>query len=158
MHSKTLSSGAPRELGFAVRISALLATTALAIGLAACQGSNDPPFNSDLGDLGQLDTVPRDGGVKDVWQWIGDATVCGTISRVPELPPFDMLLALDTSYSMDFKEKWISVKSALKVFANDKSFSSMGVGVQYFPLRAQCKVSDYQVPDVAIASLPTIQQ
>lgn len=128
------------------------------LAVVGCDG-NSPPFNTD-GGVNQPDGLkppPRDGGgVSDVWEWVGDATVCGSISRVPELPPFDMLLALDTSYSMDFKEKWLSVKAALKVFAKDDSFSSMGVGLQYFPLRAQCKAADYEQPDVPIAPLPTI--
>lgn len=139
------------------RIPWMLGFAVLSLAVFACEGSKNVPFNEDAGPR-EASTQPRDGGVKDIWQWIGDATVCGSISRVPELPPFDMLLALDTSYSMDFKEKWLSVKAALKVFAKDQSFASMGVGVQYFPLRAQCKVADYEQPDVPIASLPTIQQ
>ncbi|PIE17998.1 MAG: hypothetical protein CSA65_06845 [Proteobacteria bacterium] len=139
-----------------VSIASCLCLGALTL-VAGCDG-NSPPFNTDAGTNAPDGlSIPRDGRVvTDVWEWVGDGTVCGSISRVPELPPFDMLLALDTSYSMDFKEKWLSVKAALKVFAKDDRFSSMGVGLQYFPLRAQCNASDYEAPDVPIAPLPMI--
>lgn len=113
-----------------------------ALLMAGCDSDNAVPFADAYNPYN-----PQDGGLAN------DARVCGNITRIPELPPFDMLLALDTSYSMDFKEKWLSVKSALKVFAKDQSFETMGVGVQYFPLRAQCNVSDYAAPAVAVGNL-----
>ncbi|MBW2732727.1 MAG: VWA domain-containing protein [Deltaproteobacteria bacterium] len=122
--------------------SPLLFAALFAVG---CDSDNPVPF-ADAYKPG----VGQDGGLAN------DARVCGNITRIPELPPFDVLLALDTSYSMDFKEKWLSVKSALKVFATDKSFSSMGVGVQYFPLRAQCKVADYAAPAVPVANITDV--
>jgi hypothetical protein len=66
-----------------------------------------------------------------------------------------MLLALDTSYSMDYLQKWPSVKAALKAFVGDSRFAYIGMGLQYFPLRAQCKVEDYAKPAVPIGPLLT---
>jgi hypothetical protein len=80
---------------------------------------------------------------------------CVEISRKAELPPLDMLIALDTSYSMDFSQKWDSVKAALKQFAVDPRFADLGVGLQYFPLRAQCNVDAYATPAVPIGPLST---
>lgn len=88
-----------------------------------------------------------DGGLKN------DINVCANVNRKAELPPMDMLIGLDTSYSMDFLLKWESVKAALKEFVKDPRFIDLGVGLQYFPLRAQCKVSDYASPAVPIGPL-----
>lgn len=139
-------------------VSIFLSSVVFMVG---CNGG-EPPFMSSANDASVFSsndssTVKYDVNVVSDGDWFGDSTVCGLISRVPELPPFDIMMAIDTSYSMDFQEKWISIKAALKVFAQDASFSSLGVGLQYFPLRAQCSVSDYQMPDVSIAPLPMIQ-
>ena len=76
-----------------------------------------------------------------------------TLTRQASLPPLDMFIALDTSYSMDFKGKWPAVRSALRVMALDPRLSQMGVGLQYFPSRAQCKAAGYALPAVAMAPL-----
>ena len=114
----------------------------------ACDSDKPIPFNPSS-DGGGGYVYPEAG-------YRGDSTICGNISRIPELPPFDILLALDTSYSMDFKEKWASIKAALKVFAGDASFGSLGVGVQYFPLRAQCKADEYAKPAITMTMLPEL--
>jgi hypothetical protein len=133
------------------RINRLELCVLLAAGLiTACDADSSIPYDPPKPDNGGP-ILRLDWGLGN-----RDAQVCGLISRIPELPPFDMMLALDTSYSMDFKEKWINIKSALKLFAQDDSFSSMGVGAQYFPLRAQCKVTDYEAPAVAIRPIKQV--
>jgi hypothetical protein len=101
-----------------------------------------------------------DGGVQDgLWpdgiSRIDTDNKCAEISRKAELPPVDMLLALDTSDSMNYLQKWPSVKAALKAFVADSRFAYIGMGLQYFPLRAQCKVGDYATPAVPIGPLLT---
>src|SRR4051812_42974674 len=44
----------------------------------------------------------------------GDGETCATSSAEVELTPLDMALAVDTSYSMDFEDKWAHVRGALK--------------------------------------------
>lgn len=80
---------------------------------------------------------------------------CGAGQRKAETAPLDMIIALDTSFSMDFLGKWPAVKSALRSFFNDPSFADLSVGLQYFPLRAQCSVSAYATPAVGIGPLPS---
>jgi hypothetical protein len=106
-------------------------------------------------------TAPIDKGPGLV-DTVGDGTAgseaknCVEISRKAELPPLDMLIALDTSYSMDFSQKWDSVKAAMKQFATDPRFANLGVGLQYFPLRAQCNVDAYATPAVPIGPLSAV--
>ncbi len=86
--------------------------------------------------------------------------ICASEEFEIDLMPLDMLLALDTSYSMDFVvgndavTKWQAVSGAIKDFVADDLFSGLGLGIQYFPLRKLCSVADYEVPAVAIAELP----
>jgi len=115
-----------------------------ALLMAACDSNGGAPDRGSGGrEAGGGDTTGR------------EMQTCAEVSRKAELPPLDMLLALDTSYSMDFNQKWPAVKAALKVFATDPSFASVGVGLQYFPLRAQCSAEDYAVPAVPIGPLAT---
>ena len=85
---------------------------------------------------------------------------CATNNYSIGLLPLDMMLALDTSYSMDFAPedtaltKWESVRGAIKDFISDTSLNGIGVGIQYFPLRNICSVEDYKNPAVPISMLP----
>ncbi len=85
-----------------------------------------------------------------------DGDICASKSAQAKLAPLDILLVLDTSYSMDYDLKWISVEEAMEQFVVDPSFGTLGLGLQYFPLRAQCNVDDYSTPAVGIAPLSTI--
>jgi hypothetical protein len=82
-----------------------------------------------------------------------DASCAGETQSV-ELTPLDMIIALDTSYSMDFLGKWPAVKQAINIFAADPNFAGIGVGIQYFPIRKQCSASDYAELDVEVEELP----
>ncbi len=82
---------------------------------------------------------------------------CATQSSKAELAPLDLLLLLDTSASMDFGGKWTSVKLALKSFVSNPAATGLGLGLQYYPLRAQCNRDDYANPAVTIQVLPAGQ-
>jgi hypothetical protein len=84
-----------------------------------------------------------------------EAAVCGTNSKKAEQVGLDVVFAVDNSYSMDFNLKWQEVSAALVSFLGDPKFNGLGVGIQYFPLRAQCNVADYAVPAVPVATLPS---
>jgi hypothetical protein len=81
---------------------------------------------------------------------------CATSSAEVALTPLDMALGVDTSYSMDFDDKWAHVRGALKVFVNNPNYANMGVSLQFFPVRQQCSVELYGVPDVAMQVLPGV--
>jgi hypothetical protein len=84
-----------------------------------------------------------------------EASICGTNSKKAEQVGLDLLFVIDNSYSMDYNLKWEQVSAALKGFIGDPKFNGLGVGIQYFPLRAQCNIADYAVPAVAVDVLPT---
>jgi hypothetical protein len=84
------------------------------------------------------------------------AETCATSSAEVALTPLDMALGVDTSYSMDFDDKWTHVRGALKVFVQNPNYANMGVSLQFFPVRQQCNVERYGVPDVAMQVLPGV--
>ena len=125
--------GGRRTLRRVVAVAALLA--------AACHHQHDGPSgDADLGMDGSADL----GG-----------PACATQSTKAELAPLDLLLLLDTSASMDYQGKWTSVKGAVKAFVQNPQATGLGLGLQYYPLRATCNVDDYSVPGVTIQVLPT---
>jgi hypothetical protein len=85
---------------------------------------------------------------------VGDAETCATSSAEVALTPLDMALVVDTSYSMDFEDKWAHVRGALNVFVQNPNYANMGVSLQFFPARQQCNVALYGMPDVAMQELP----
>ncbi|MBX3230156.1 MAG: VWA domain-containing protein [Labilithrix sp.] len=79
---------------------------------------------------------------------------CATTSKKAEKQPLDMVIGLDTSFSMDFDDKWINVRDALKSFVANPAYAELGVGLQFFPLRKQCSVPDYEALAVDLALQP----
>ena len=125
------------------RLASPLLALALAAAVPAChraQGGIDDDMGTG-GDGGLNFT--DDGGM-----------ACATQSAKAELAPLDILLILDTSSSMDYGGKWTSVKLALRSFINNPAAAGLGLGVQYYPLRAQCNRADYEAPAVPIQVLP----
>ena len=47
--------------------------------------------------------------------------------------------------------KWSNVRDALKAFVGNPAYADLGVGLQFFPIRKQCSVADYQTPATAHA-------
>ncbi len=82
---------------------------------------------------------------------------CATDTRKAEIVPLDLMIGLDTSFSMDFDKKWLSVQAALKSFVKNPALNGLGLGLQYFPLRKQCSVADYSTPAVPITELPAAE-
>src|SRR5450631_1730365 len=60
-----------------------------------------------------------------------DMGTCAANAQRVALVPLDMGLGVDTSYSMDFDDKWIQVRDALNVFANNPNYTNMGVALQF---------------------------
>ena len=140
---------------------ALLAATVLATAGACNCGRDGGQVNDDAGQGGDLDgSASGDGGNLSGDGGAGsfDAGIaaCATTSKKAQLTPLDLMIVQDTSYSMDFDWKWVSVKSALKAFVANPAFAGMGVAVQYFPARAQCNVSEYATPAVPMGVLPLV--
>lgn len=79
---------------------------------------------------------------------------CATDTKKAEKQPVDMIIGLDTSFSMDFDSKWPNVRDALKAFTSNPAYADLGVGLQFFPIRKQCSVADYQVPAVPLSLQP----
>lgn len=130
--------------------------------LAAC-GSEESQFND--GQLADADGgtgngsgfggVGGDGGTGTGPSSFG---ACATQTKKAEQVPLDMMIGLDTSFSMDFDDKWTNVREALRGFVTTQAYAELGVGLQFFPIRLQCSVADYAVPAVALDLLPKVSQ
>lgn len=86
-----------------------------------------------------------------------DPETCSSNAQEVALIPLDMALGVDTSYSMDFDDKWPQVRDALNVFAKNPNYVNMGVALQFFPVRQQCNVDQYAAPIVPMQVLPGVQ-
>lgn len=75
---------------------------------------------------------------------------CVTTSKKAEKQPVDMIIGLDTSFSMDFDLKWTNTRAALKAFVSNQAYSDLGLGLQFFPIRKQCSVDEYEKPAVPL--------
>lgn len=115
------------------------------------EDAGDGDGGSDGGSHGGTDAglLPDAGDESD---FTGE--VCASIGRPVTLVPLDLLVLLDVSGSMDYDLKWVAVKSALTSFVSRSDLSGLGVGLQYFPQRAQCRVDAYETPAVPIGVLP----
>ncbi len=110
----------------------------------------DAGVDAGQGGGGGIDASVPDAG--DESDFTGE--VCASLGRQVTLVPLDLLVLLDVSGSMDYDLKWVAVKSALKSFVSRTDLVGLGVGLQYFPQRAQCRVDAYETPAVPIGVLP----
>jgi hypothetical protein len=134
---------------------ACVACLACAAPWAAGCGSNNDSGNGakDAGsgsDSGDPTFTGDDGGSG------GDGGGCASVSKKAEKIPLDMVLGLDTSFSMDFDDKWINVKAALESFVTNPSYADLGVGLQFFPIRKQCSVPDYETLAIDVGLQPQV--
>jgi hypothetical protein len=158
------------SMRFKSKLCAALGTSFLA---CACSSTPDvvsanmgPSGNDDsAGAAGESDgsggngtglTLDLDGGNNGGALGVNMDTCAANAQRVA-LVPLDMGLGVDTSYSMDFDDKWIQVRDALNVFANNPNYTNMGVALQFFPVRLQCDVAQYAAPIVPMQVLPGVQ-
>lgn len=81
---------------------------------------------------------------------------CATTSKRAETPPVDIGLALDTSWSMNYDQKWINTKAALKAFVNNPAYNDLSMALQFYPVRKQCSVADYAIPAVEMGLFPAV--
>ncbi|MEO8906119.1 MAG: vWA domain-containing protein [Polyangiaceae bacterium] len=148
-----------------VGLSAILSACSNAPNVVA--GNAGP---SDLGQAGEAGASSSDGSSGhspgpslnlDGGSTGGDTNVdtdtCAANAQRVALSPLDMGLGVDTSYSMDFDDKWIQVRDALNVFAKNPNYANMGVALQFFPVRQQCNVMQYGAPLVPMQVLPDVQ-
>lgn len=113
---------------------------------AACGSDSEATPGSSSGTSGSSGFTGTDGGATG-----SSGGGCATTSKKAEKVPVDMVIGLDTSFSMDFDAKWTNVRAALKSFVANPAYADLGIGLQFFPIRKQCSVADYQQPVVALA-------
>ncbi len=130
-----------------VACAAFLAAVALAgqgCGSNADAGpKSDGGGTGDAGSSGGPTFQMGDGGG-------GGDGACVSVSKMADKIPLDMVVGLDTSFSMDFDDKWTNVKAALESFVTNPAYADLGIGLQFFPIRKQCSVPDYQALAVAL--------
>ncbi len=155
-----------------IGLGALFGSLAL---LSACGSPSvtnaQPDPGTDGGNGGTSGTSGANGGTAnaiDVGPGTGDGgdgtgtddpnmETCAANAQQVALIPLDMGLTVDTSYSMDFDDKWPQVRDALNVFAKNPNYMNMGVAMQFFPVRQQCNVDLYGEPIVPMQVLPGVQ-
>lgn len=125
-----------------------IVSAALTPALSGCGSANEETPSSEPPETGGF-VNSGDGGT--------GLAKCATDTRKAEVVPLDLMVGLDTSFSMDFDKKWLSVQAALKTFVKNPALAGLGLGLQYFPLRKQCSVADYSAPAVPITELPAAQ-
>ncbi len=136
-----------------MRTCSFVLAASLGLVLASACGSEEEVADgtADGGDgRGGPGFGDGDGGSAD------GAGACTTTSKKAERVPLDMVIALDTSFSMDFDDKWTNVRAALKSFVQNPAYAELGIGLQFFPIRKQCAVADYAKPAVALGLQPAV--
>jgi hypothetical protein len=142
------------------RSVALAVATLLLVG---CGTKADPGANSDFGgspDARADGRARRDGGGPASSEagalGSGDAQgadgACAVVKKQAEHLPVDLVFAIDTSFSMDFDDKWTNLSAALEAFVWDPGSTGLDIGLQFFPLRETCVVSAYE--DLAVPLAP----
>jgi len=134
----------------------MLACSSSPVLVSGGGGQHNDGSDGEAGRAGSLN-VNLGGGVgSGGTNQPGKLDACATSSAEVTLTPLDMALGVDTSYSMDFEDKWTDVRGALKVFAQNPNYTNMGVSLQFFPVRQQCNVALYGMPDVPMQVLPDV--
>ena len=132
-----------------------LAIVAVVVGgstVTACGSESEPtvgPVEFEGGPGFNNDSSGGDGG--------DPFAGCAKSSKKAEKLPVDMVIGLDTSFSMDFDSKWANVRDAMKAFVGNPAYADLGIALQFFPLRKQCSVADYTLPAVALGLQPLVR-
>jgi hypothetical protein len=154
--SRFARASAARTAGSALAcLASLVCLAGAAAGTAGCGSNNDAGngAKTDAGNGGDGaggSTFTGDDGGGD------DGGGCASVSKKAEKIPLDMVLGLDTSFSMDFDDKWINVKAALESFVANPSYADLGIGLQFFPIRKQCSVPDYETLAIDLGLQPQV--
>lgn len=125
------------------RILGALSALGLFVVIGAC--------GSDFDETGAQPPGSSSGFAGDGGGGGNDDAACATTSKKAEKAPVDMIIGLDTSFSMDFDDKWPNTRAALKAFVSNPAYAELGLGLQFFPIRKQCSVADYEKPAVPLA-------
>ena len=114
----------------------VVALVSAGVTVTAC-GSDNEAEGQDGGPEGGIG-FGTDGGAGGE----GGPSACAKSTKKAEKLPVDMVIGLDTSFSMDFDSKWVNVRSALKTFVANPQYADLGIALQFFPLRRQCSAVD----------------
>ncbi|HVW29077.1 MAG TPA: vWA domain-containing protein [Polyangiaceae bacterium] len=82
-----------------------------------------------------------------------NGNTCAAATAEVKPVPLDIALLVDNSYSMDFDLRWEYVKGGLISFVSSPGQGSLGLSLQFFPLRDQCDVDTYAAPALAMAQV-----
>ncbi len=109
----------------------------------------DPTLTNDSGIVGTdagliLQATPVDPGPPEE---------CVNESAEAEPIPLDMYIMLDRSGSMNWGNRWNSIKTAITAFVNDSSSAGVTIGLDYF-YGHHCSLSNYTNPSVDWGVLP----
>jgi len=129
----------------------VIALVGAGVAITAC-GSDNEAEGGDDGGGGGIGFV-SDGGPGGDTGLMG----CAKSTKKAEKLPVDMVIGLDTSFSMDFDSKWVNVRNALKTFVANPQYADLGIALQFFPLRKQCNVVDYGAPAVKLGLQPAVK-
>jgi hypothetical protein len=141
------------------RATAVVGAIVLCAGVAAAAapGCGSNPSGATTGDAGS-DALANSSSSSSGGAFTGGGDDsgdggggCSTVSKKAEKIPLDMVIGLDTSFSMDFDDKWTNVKAALESFVTNPAESDLNLGLQFFPIRKQCSVPDYEALAVNLA-------
>jgi hypothetical protein len=130
----------------------LVLAVTLAFGCGSDAGGSNPASPAGASSSGGFGPSSDAGNIDAS----GFGPSCVTSSKRAESIPVDIGLALDTSFSMDFDEKWINTKSALKAFVGNPAYEDLSLALQFFPVRKQCNVAEYALPAVPTGPLPSV--
>ena len=82
-----------------------------------------------------------------------NGNTCAAATAEVKPVPLDIALLVDNSYSMDFDLRWQYVKGGLISFVSSPGQGSLGLSLQFFPLRDQCDVDKYAAPALSMAQV-----
>jgi hypothetical protein len=157
MVNATRSGTRRKDVAYRAAITLTACLGAIALAGAGCGSS---PAGAKAGGDGGLGT---DGSSSGGSTFQGgddgggsDGGGCASVSKRAEKVPLDMVIGLDTSFSMDFDDKWTNVKAALEAFVTNPAYADLGLGLQFFPIRQQCNASDYEMLAVDLAPAPMV--
>jgi hypothetical protein len=152
-----------------VGIASVLAAWACESSPDVLSGANGPMASGEAGEAGEAGATDDGNNGQGAGPSLGldagsnggsanvNMETCAANAQRVALVPLDMGLGVDTSYSMDFDDKWPQVRDALNVFARNPNYANMGVALQFFPVRQQCNVTQYGAPIVPMQVLPGVE-
>lgn len=126
-------------------------------GTAGSSGESGATGGPDSGAAGGGFVLHLDGSVGGASSTDGapmqHGDTCAAATAKVEPVPLDIALLVDTSYSMDFDLRWQYVKGGLLSFVSSPGQGSLGLSLQFFPLRDQCAVDAYGAPALAMGNV-----